>query len=143
MWQLMMILWLGITLRCISYMDYHFTFLFEDLFLCNLNIIREFYVNMKIEVHSLVLTVWGIEVNITPEAINGILSTMDLPLASFIYLKMHPPYRAIRHSLARVYSTTKWILHTYKRYYQSFPFEHMDRDIQVWVKIVTHSFFPG
>lgn len=40
-------------------------------------------------------------------------------------------------------STAKWIFYGYKRYHQSFLFTHMNRETQVWMKIIAYSFFSG
>lgn len=69
--------------RC---MDYHLTFLFKNILPCNLSLVREFYANIKIEVRSQVVMVWGIEVNITPVTINRILGTLDVPSFPFTEL---------------------------------------------------------
>lgn len=63
--------------------------------------------------------------NITSMAINGVLGTMDFPSGPFTELQIHPPYRAIHHTLDGVNSMFKWMHHGNKHYHQSFSFTHI------------------
>lgn len=56
-------------------MEYHLTFLFEKPMHYNLSIIQEFYANIKKEPWSKVVTIQGVEVNITPVANNRALAS--------------------------------------------------------------------
>ncbi|KAG5606846.1 hypothetical protein H5410_028338 [Solanum commersonii] len=58
-------------------------------------------------------------------------------------LNIRPPYRAIRHTLCGPQSMVQWTKHSGKRYHQSFPYAHMLRKAQVWLKIIVHYLIPG
>lgn len=98
-------------------MEYRLNFWFEKPRHNNLSLVREFYANMRKEPWIHVVTVRGVEVNISPIAINGVLNTIDVLVGTFNDLQLHQPYRAIRHTLAGVNFTTKWIRYAYKGYH--------------------------
>lgn len=71
-------------------MEYRLNFLLEEPRHCNLGVIREFYANMRREPRTQVVTIWGVEVNITPLAINRVFGTMDVPTDTFTELQFIP-----------------------------------------------------
>lgn len=123
------------------YMDYHLTFLFKETLPSNLSLVRELYANMKTEVRSQVVTVQGIEVNITPGAITGIIGTLHVSSSPYTEPSYSTTIPAICHTLVGMNSTAKWIRPGYKNYHHSFPFSHRNKEARVLAKIVTHSFF--
>ncbi|KAG5576787.1 hypothetical protein H5410_056921 [Solanum commersonii] len=67
-------------------------FIFQDPSKCNVT-------NWKPDARSHFLTVRGVEVPLTPSAINEILGTADSPSDVLTEMNISPPYQQIRHAL--------------------------------------------
>ncbi|KAG5631778.1 hypothetical protein H5410_003495 [Solanum commersonii] len=59
------------------------------------------------------------------------------------WLNIHPPYRAIRHTLCDPKSMAQWTKHSGKRYHQSLPYAQMLKETRVWLKVVMNCLIPG
>ncbi|KAG5609519.1 hypothetical protein H5410_020800 [Solanum commersonii] len=85
----------------------------------------------------------GVEVPLTPTALNQLLGTTDAPSNVLIGIDVSPPYQQIRHALCGAQSIAKWIRHGHRGYHQSYPYAHMNREARVWLKIVMNCLIPG
>uniref|UniRef100_M1E0V4 Putative plant transposon protein domain-containing protein n=1 Tax=Solanum tuberosum TaxID=4113 RepID=M1E0V4_SOLTU len=79
--------------------ELHMGFIFQDPSECNVSVVREFYANWKPDARSHFVTVRGVEVPLTPSAINQILGTADAPFDVLMEINISPPYQQIRHAL--------------------------------------------
>uniref|UniRef100_M1DIP7 Putative plant transposon protein domain-containing protein n=1 Tax=Solanum tuberosum TaxID=4113 RepID=M1DIP7_SOLTU len=123
--------------------ELHMSFIFQDPSECNVSVVREFYSNWKPDARSHFVTVRGVEVSLTPSAINQILGTADAPSDVLTGININPPYQQIRHALCGEQSTAKWIRHGHRGYHQSYPYAHINREARVWLKIVMNCLIPG
>jgi len=123
--------------------ELHMGFIFQDPSECNISVVREFYANWKPDARSHFVTVRGVEVQLTPSAINQLLGTADSPSDVLTAINISPPNQQIRHALSGAQSTAKWIRHGHRGYHQSYPYAHMNREARVWLKMVMNCLIPG
>ncbi|KAH0761031.1 hypothetical protein KY290_017104 [Solanum tuberosum] len=123
--------------------ELHMGFIFQDPSECNISVVREFYANWKPDARSHFVTVRGVEVQLTPSAINQLLGTADSPSDVLTTINISPPYQQIRHALSGAQSTAKWIRHGHRGYHQSYPYAHMNREGRIWLKMVMNCLIPG
>lgn len=114
-------------------------FIFQKPSRFNLGIVREFYANFQLDIHTHFVQVQGVEDNLSLLAIDQILGTTKVPSATLMGINTWSPYRDMRHTLAGPHSTARWTCHKYKGYHLYFPFDHMDKEAYVLIKIVVHS----
>ncbi|KAH0768966.1 hypothetical protein KY290_012947 [Solanum tuberosum] len=74
-------------------------FIFQDPSECNISVVREFYANWKPDALSHFVTVRGMEVPLTPSAINQILGIADASFDVLTGINISPPCQQIRHAL--------------------------------------------
>ncbi|KAH0715230.1 hypothetical protein KY284_008135 [Solanum tuberosum] len=108
----------------------HMGFIFQDPSECNVSVVWEFYANWKPDARSHFVTVRGVEVPLTPVALNQLLGTIDAPSDVLTGINNSPLYQQIRHALYVVQSTAKWIQHRHRGYHQAYPYAHMNREAQ-------------
>jgi hypothetical protein len=118
-------------------------FLFAAPKPCNLHMVREFYANYQTDKRTHYITVRGVEVPLSPMAINEILGTPEGDSTELTELNIQPPYQDIRHTLCGVHSTAKWVRHGMRGYHSTFPYAHLNKEARIWTKIVMHSLIPG
>lgn len=100
--------------RCLMYQLH---FLFEQPWLYNLSIVREFYANMSKEACTRQVKVQGVTIDFSPLIINEIIGTPSEITDTFDALVQHPPYQAIRHTLSGPQSIARWDKHAYKGFH--------------------------
>uniref|UniRef100_M1DQL3 Putative plant transposon protein domain-containing protein n=1 Tax=Solanum tuberosum TaxID=4113 RepID=M1DQL3_SOLTU len=74
--------------------ELHMGFIFQDPSECNVSVVREFYANWKPDARSHFVIVRGVEVPLTPSAINQILGTVDAPSDVLTGINISPHGRA-------------------------------------------------
>ena len=96
----------------------------------------EFYAHWKTDARSHYVTVQGMEVPLTPATLNKLLGIADAPFDFLTGIIISPPYQEIRNNLCGTQSMAKWIRHGHCGFHQFLPYAHMNRDTQVWLKII-------
>ncbi|KAG5592144.1 hypothetical protein H5410_042658 [Solanum commersonii] len=82
-------------------------FLDADPSECNVSVVREFYANWMPDARSHFVTVRGMEVPLTPAALNQLLGTTDAPLDVLTGINISPPYHHIRHAMCGFTEVTR------------------------------------
>ncbi|KAG5605372.1 hypothetical protein H5410_026864 [Solanum commersonii] len=119
-------------------------FIFAKQGECNLHMVREFYTNWALDARSHFVTMWGVDVSLTPAVINDIVGTsQDTDTLVLIRLNIRPPNKAIQHTLCGPQSMVEWTKHNGKRYHQSLPYTHTLREMRVWLKVVINFLILG